>query len=190
MPSPVATVTKTVGATPAVLAAAGAIAGTVGAAIIPHVEPPPPAIGITKSAPLNHLMGIGEAALTNGVATQNLGDEISKAAIVVNVAFQFIKQLPFINQNLLWPVITSAIGIGLFVLKGRATGGELDAFTTILNGGAAGFLAVLNYHSMRVAGINILPPAGERASILHRAGQMPTEIAERLQALTTRGGGG
>lgn len=119
----------------------------------PNTPPPPPAIGVTRSAPLNHALGLGEMAIGNGAMGAALGDEINKASFVLNIGFQLIKQIPFINQHFWWPFALLAGGCAIFFIISH------DVKTTILNGGAAAFLAAINYHSLRVAGINVLPPA-------------------------------
>lgn len=119
---------------------------------IPNVPPPAPAIGSTDSAVKNFAMGAVQNVGTNLATSSFLGPDVFKAALAINLIFQFVKHLKF-NQHLWAPLILAAMGIGLFIIVNG------DVRQSVLDGCAAAVQAMLNYHGFRVAGINILPAA-------------------------------
>lgn len=121
---------------------------------LPAVAPPPPIQGATPSTPLNYGLGAGIAGGTQFLMNQQYGDEVGKASLLINLVFQLVKHLPF-NQHFWYPFILAVLGIGLFIALAHGQ----DIEKAILNGGAAAFQSALNYHSLKVAGINILPAA-------------------------------
>ena len=123
----------------------------------PAVPPPPPAIGASSNPFANIGMGSVAAVGTNAITANQLGPEVSQVAMGINLIMQIIKQFPKINQNFWWPFILLVLGIGIFAILSYQQG-VLDVATSVKNGFAAAFQAALNYHSFRVAGINIMPP--------------------------------
>lgn len=120
----------------------------------PSVPPPAPAVGATPNAALNIGMGTAAAVGTNTLVASQLGQDVNQVAMGINLIFQFVKQFPKLNQHLWWPVIVLVLGVGAFFWMTQG-----DLFLSIKQGAAAAFQASMNYHSMRVAGINLLPPA-------------------------------
>lgn len=171
--------------------AVGNATSAVGEAVVPHVPPPPPAIGVTRNPIVNIATGAVVGVGSNALVSRQVGEDANQVAFGINLAFQFIKQFPFINQNLWWPVILAALGIGIFWV-----GTQGDVFASIKAGGSAAFQAALNYHSLRMAGINLLPPASEGrlvsgtaitgARAATTAAALRSEIVSRLDALRSR----
>ena len=116
--------------------------------------PPEPAIGATPSAPLNNVMGLGGSLGTSLLTIDKYGLDVGAAAWGSNLAFQFVKFLPF-NQHIWWPIILLVITFGILLLLNQG------AWVPALRGAMPGAVqSAFNYELVKgVGGINAFPSA-------------------------------
>lgn len=120
---------------------------------VQDVPPPPPAIGATGNAAVN--IGIGSAVATgsNAFTLNQYGQDVAGVAVGTNLIFQFVKHFKF-NQHFWWPVALIVIALALFI--GLEHDNIHDAIPKALQ---AAWQAAVNFHSLKIAGVNVLPSA-------------------------------
>jgi hypothetical protein len=126
-------------------------------ATTPPQTPPAPQ-GITASAPINVGMGSAVIGGSNAATTAAAGADVALLAGGLTLGFQFLKGLPWFDQQR-WAHITLlvlGIAIGVVVL---GLLGHQAWDTAIAKGAGIASQAFMNWSGVKVAGLPGLPPA-------------------------------
>lgn len=135
--------------------------------ILPPLPQPPPLRGPTDSPVKNwtvgtlaavgsNLVSSGELPTLLGITDTQLGGDISSAAVGANIIVQIVKQWEFFDQHRWGMALVLVVSIAILIFFADG-----DIRLAVQKGFMAAWQALMNYHSGKLAGLNILPSAAD-----------------------------
>lgn len=129
----------------------------------------------------NAAVGIGATVATNVLTSGLTGDtDVVKLSALLNVIVQGVKQIPRFNEKLwtIWLLIGLGVALACWAYRDPAHWDLLHFWREgyfeppakgLLNGGAAAFQALSNYHGLGATGASPLQPTPFASSVEGRA---------------------